>query len=204
MNYSQNDEQHHILQHFAGRLGRFLDIGAYDGVRLSNTHALALHGWRGVCVEPSPTPFRALMDTYKMRPDIALVHAAIAPVAILTPFHDARGDFVSTFDEKLKEAWSKPTHRHAGNDYQTIFVPTITARTLVTTLPGPYDFLSLDVEGLNFDIFRDIAACGLRALGFTMMCVEHQEHRDAMVKIAGEQGYQPIHTTPENTLFAKK
>jgi hypothetical protein len=31
--YSQNDEERFIVDFFAGRTGRFLDIGAFDGVR---------------------------------------------------------------------------------------------------------------------------------------------------------------------------
>ena len=34
--------------------GTFLDLGAYDGVDLSNTRALTELGWAGVCIEPNP------------------------------------------------------------------------------------------------------------------------------------------------------
>jgi len=50
--HSQNDEERHILDAFRGRPeGNFLDIGAYDGITLSNTYCLALKGWSGVCAE---------------------------------------------------------------------------------------------------------------------------------------------------------
>jgi hypothetical protein len=34
--YSQNDEQDVILEYFNGSIGRFLDIGAFDGITLSS------------------------------------------------------------------------------------------------------------------------------------------------------------------------
>ena len=45
MNYSQHNEQEIILNFFNGRIGRYLDIGAFDGVDMSNTLALAELGW---------------------------------------------------------------------------------------------------------------------------------------------------------------
>lgn len=38
---------------FPGIAGYFVDVGAYDGMRLSNTWALEGMGWTGICVEPS-------------------------------------------------------------------------------------------------------------------------------------------------------
>ena len=45
MNYSQHNEQEIILNFFNGRIGRYLDIGAFDCVDMSNTLALAELGW---------------------------------------------------------------------------------------------------------------------------------------------------------------
>ena len=42
MRYSQNNEQDIILQYFGNRKGFFLDIGANDGITLSNTYALLI------------------------------------------------------------------------------------------------------------------------------------------------------------------
>lgn len=38
----------------AGRVGSFLELGAYNGVDYSNTRALMLAGWQGIAVEPAP------------------------------------------------------------------------------------------------------------------------------------------------------
>jgi hypothetical protein len=58
MKYSQNNEQEIILNFFNGRIGRYLDIGAFDGVAASNTLALAELGWQGTVIEPSPWVFK--------------------------------------------------------------------------------------------------------------------------------------------------
>ena len=40
------------------RDGFFIDIGAYDGLTISNTAYMELElGWNGICVEPNPVVF---------------------------------------------------------------------------------------------------------------------------------------------------
>ncbi len=38
----------------------FIDIGAFDGVEISNTYALERMGWKGICIEPIPEVFAML------------------------------------------------------------------------------------------------------------------------------------------------
>ncbi len=59
--YSQNDEERVILELVGDGKGRFLDIGAFDGVMFSNTRALVERGWCGICVEPNPFTFLKLL-----------------------------------------------------------------------------------------------------------------------------------------------
>src|SRR6187401_1248386 len=68
MNYSQNNEQEIIINLFKGKQsGTFLDIGANDGVTLSNTFALANdYGWTGLLVEASPKAYERLIKNYEL------------------------------------------------------------------------------------------------------------------------------------------
>jgi hypothetical protein len=76
---SQNREDDYILAYFGDFVGRFLDVGAMDGITISNTYALAQKGWKGVCVEPDPQALEGLQRTHGDNPNIV-----IAPVAIST------------------------------------------------------------------------------------------------------------------------
>jgi len=75
--FSQRDEETYILEHFKGSTGTFLDLGAYDGVMFSNTRQLALNGWCGVCVEPSPTVLPKLLELYKDSDKIKVLPYAV-------------------------------------------------------------------------------------------------------------------------------
>tara|TARA_R110000824_G_scaffold155326_1_gene328023 strand:+ start:4260 stop:4991 length:732 start_codon:yes stop_codon:yes gene_type:complete len=42
--------------------GYYVDVGASDGIRLSNTYLLAKQGWKGICVEAHPSYFELLKN----------------------------------------------------------------------------------------------------------------------------------------------
>src|SRR5712691_8073947 len=59
---SQFRQDRFVLELLQGkREGFFLDSGASDGVRSSNTHLLeSSFGWKGICIEPNDMFFAAL------------------------------------------------------------------------------------------------------------------------------------------------
>ena len=63
--YSQNNEERIILNYFLNRKGNFLDIGANDGITLSNVRALAEMGWKGCLIEPSKKAYNKAVENYK-------------------------------------------------------------------------------------------------------------------------------------------
>lgn len=197
--YSQNDEEECILASFADAApARFLDIGAHDGESCSNTRALSESGWGGTLVEPSASAFRPLMDLYRGRNDINLVNVAIAPPGRegLMKFHDSRGDMISTVDEAHLQRWSA-----AGGQFQPIHVAAVTTAALLAAFPGPYAFVNLDVEGINYELFLTLP---LRTLECRLVCVEYQDKLVEIEAHAAQQGYFRRHVTSENAIFAAR
>jgi hypothetical protein len=77
----------------AGLLGQvpglpktYVDIGAADGVRGSNTALLADRGWRGWAFEMDKASFRQLALQYEKKPDVTLLNARITPENVLDLF----------------------------------------------------------------------------------------------------------------------
>jgi FkbM family methyltransferase len=161
---SQYGEHTTILDYFKGKVGRFLDIGAFDGFTFSNTQYLADLGWSGVCVEPSPISFRWLMHNYQRNRSVALVNAAIGERPSVSKFWVNTKDVdspeaMSTFEDSHR---SKFPHLH----FSEMWAPMITWELLLEAHPGPYDFVNIDVEGMNE---RVLALMPLRP---SMVCVE--------------------------------
>ena len=65
--YSQDNQDIYILEQFFPhkRDGVFVDIGAHDGVTISNSLLFEEIGWSGICVEPLPKIFEQLKQNRK-------------------------------------------------------------------------------------------------------------------------------------------
>lgn len=160
--YSQSGEDIIISDLFT-RLGilnpTYLDIGANDPVALSNTYRLYKRGSRGICVEPNPILCKKIQE--KRKRDIC-VNAGVA-------FDDKKeADFylfpeklsgLNTFSKEEAEFWEHTGNEEIGKHKveQVIKMKLININELMTQYFSPHpNFISIDVEGLDFDIIRSI------------------------------------------------
>ena len=193
--HSQNNEEKFILDHFAGTTGRFYDIGAFNGMALSNTMALLERGWSGVEVEPGPRAFLALCETMKrFRERVTLVNAPVSPDGRISAFWESGGDMLSTLSAGHRELWDE-----CFPDREKHFVKPVTPSELFDTF-GPAEFISLDVEGLNMEVFRELP---FEWPELTMVCVELQCRDNDMADLAAEHGFRELHRTSENLLLVR-
>lgn len=198
--YSQNNEEEIIIQHLGHYpTGRFLDIGAYDGINLSNSYRLYESSWDGVLVEASPVVFTKLMETYahaigEPETDIRLINAAIVakPTGPMV-FHDSGGDAISTLESKTKGKWgNKP--------WYPITINPMTMDQLFQLVGYDFDFITMDVEGLNLELFLSLPLDRLKRL--KMIVIEHDGYIVRMTEYLGA-GWTLIHTNPENAIYLR-
>lgn len=194
--YSQYNEEEIILKYFGSTVGRFLDIGAYDGKTFSNTYALAEKGWRGTLVEPAPVSFKALQDTYtKIKTESELVNAAVGPQMGIFPFFDCAGDAVGSLSTAHMERWKEycPFHK--------IYITVVTVQALLAALPGPYDFISIDAEGVSLTILEAFLQQPQTMVKTKLFCVEaYGPEVDQVTRIIAGK-YHEVGRTVENILF---
>ena len=55
--YSQHGEDKYIESLFPEKEGVCIEVGAYDGITLSNTLHFEQKGWTALCIEPIPSAF---------------------------------------------------------------------------------------------------------------------------------------------------
>jgi len=194
INYSQNDEQEKILDFFKDHTGRFLDIGAYDGKTISNTYALALKGWRGVCIEPSPKNYEALEQTYKDNSNIINLKIAVGSTTGTMTFYDTPGDFYGSL--------SQGNGKKYGKREETTVVECWSSDKLFTEVGYTFDFISLDVEQNNLQVLRSLPMKELKTL--KLICIEHDGHIQEIVELLEPYGFKTIHITGENIILARE
>lgn len=197
--FSQRDEEKYILDYFKNSKGVFLDIGAWEGKTFSNTHALALKGWSGICVEPSPSVIGALRKLYENRKDIEVFNVCIGNINGDVDFYDAGGDATSSTNPAELIHWE----RCYGTKFKKIKVPMLTFETLVkNSIYTNFDFISIDVEDdkLGKSILQQI---DLQKYKVKMICIEASSMRSEIIKYFDDRKYKLIYNSgAENIVVA--
>jgi len=196
--YSQNNEQEIILNYFADKpIGKFLEIGAYHPFTFSNTRALYDAGWVGIYVEPSAPCYEHFVKEYENNDRIILLNVAIAKEDGPVTFYESGGDAISTTSPAHKDKWE------AG--YPVKFKETTVAGMAMSRLLEEYgkdvDFLNLDVEGTNIDLFN-LVPDGFWAR-LKMLCIEHDSQQQHIINRLTPLGFKEIGRNGENLLMAK-
>lgn len=157
MYYSQNDEQRIIQDYFQGLTGVFLDLGANDGITLSNTHALALNGWKGLCVEPSPIPFRKLQALYSNNPHITCINIAIAEYNGTATLYDSNSHLSQDDWGLLSTLKQEETDKWNNQHFTKETIQVATYNSLIENSPHKvFDLISIDCEGMDYQILTQI------------------------------------------------
>ena len=194
--YSQNDEELHIINYFKDYKGIFLDIGGFNPFTFSNTRRLYELGWSGIYIEPSPICFQSFINEYKNEPNITLVNkAVVTDDRKHITFYESGGDAVSSTKEEHKKKWEA-----SGSKFNTIEVETINVKEIETQFPN-IDFLSIDVESTNLEIFNAFSDVYLQNV--KCICIEHDGHFLHISKRLTELGFNNLHINPENVILVK-
>lgn len=206
MRYSQYEEQNIIADFFGPNfVGAFLDIGAADGERNSNTRLLAKKGWSGWLVEPLPSSFLELQKLYAEDAHITLVNAALSANGKPVKFFTGKEAQLSTASkETINLAHMRPWLT------RKFWIPTLTPKDLLEMMDGAkIDFVSLDCEGLDLEIARN---CQELFKDVKLLCYEsdmpgqssNPANDAAWLEVVTQLGFNlPVGKTQGNTLVAR-
>ena len=133
--------------------GSFVELGALDGVRFSNTIMLErCWGWRGLLVEANPVSYAALEHSGRTAhtEHAAVCEAGSGNVTIVTSSkYSEMSGFLSSFRNGSMRRFARRV-----NLQDTSVVPCARLDVLMERvgLPERVNFLSLDVEGAEFQV----------------------------------------------------
>ena len=197
-NYSQNNEQDIILDYFGDFKGRFLDIGAYNGVDISNTRALLELGWSGVLVEPNPFNLVDLIKNCREFGTRAKIYCAGA------------GGMSLNSELRIDETPGRGWAASFNFDNPGVLRPS-PASVIVPTLAvweffggGYFDFISIDAEWRDEIILRSFSH---KELGMCQMLIIEPNDglpgRERTREYLSEMGFRIHAETPENIIAAR-
>ena len=185
--YAQYDQDLNVIDFYRGYpQGYFVDIGAFDGIFLSNSYKLETElNWSGICVEPLPDKFQQLQS----RRSATCVNTVLADqsgesVKFVRP--KAGQSFLAGIADKL-DGWGKDRSLR-GEEIQLV-TRTLTEVLVDQRAPSLIHFMSLDTEGGELDILKGI---DFEKYTFGYICVEHnhvESRRQEMRQILESNGY---------------
>lgn len=198
--YSQNNEQDLISEYFGDFVGTFLDIGANDGITLSNTYALVLKGWDGTLVEASPKAYERLLKTHSS--GLVLLNVAVGSENGVIDLYESgellgKGDVALVSSTKIEETerWGP-----LNMPFEKITVPVITfSQMLASTKHNQFDLISIDIEGMEKEVVPQIDFFKLK----TKMAIIEWNGRDAKLydDYMFNYGFKLMSKNPENRIY---
>ena len=154
MSKSQIGQDLNVLKYYNNKLnGFFVEIGASDGIKFSNTYLLETsYNWKGICVEPLPHQFQNLC---KNRPNSYCCNNAIYNQSNLNVLFDIanNADMLSGISNHIDR------HKQEVEKNKTqITVQTLSINDLLIKYNAPQfiEYLSLDTEGSELEILKSL------------------------------------------------
>lgn len=150
--YGQHGEDFVLWEVFKGKTdGFFIEVGALDGVRFSNTYVFEKAGWNGMCVEPHPD----YAPHVRRQRKCMVVEAAVDEVEGRLWFHANKCGSLSTLDPSMEEEFKGYGPYFTG--FEPFTIDTFRLDTLVKKHMIPtIDILSIDVEGTDYRALKSL------------------------------------------------
>lgn len=181
----------------------YIDIGAHDPYYYSNTAYFYSKGCKGINIEPNPVLFKNFLTTRK---DDINLNIGIGGNNNRLNFYIMSTATMSTFS---KEQATELVSKHGFSIEDVIKVDVSTLNSVVDDYNGGIfpDFLSLDAEGLDFDILQMI---DYEKNYPKVICVEtivyndmNGKKEDDIIDFLQSKGYKIFADTYINTIFEK-
>lgn len=163
--YSQYGEDAYLWELLSGYdLGDsvYVDVGANHPTDISNTYLLYRKGLRGYIVEPNEELI-GLFRRFRNK-DVPLAIGCSNHTAVL-PFHISRTPVISSF------ANDRPVDL-----LKTVYVPVMPLDQALSAFPVSFiNLLSIDVEGLNYEVLQGARQTVDRSL---LVCIEYDREEE--------------------------
>jgi FkbM family methyltransferase len=179
--------------------GYFVDIGAYDGVSISNTMFLEELGWSGICIEPHPKVFERLISNRNCR----CVNCALwyedttVDFLSLTGYTEMLSGIKQSYDERHYNRILSELNSYGGHKE----IIKIEAKKFdKLDINKKIDFLSIDTEGSELEILSTI---DFNLYEIKVICIENNFYEQRFSDFFTERNYKLYKNVNIDYFFVK-
>lgn len=169
--------------------GTFVDIGAHDGISLSNTYFLEKYsGWKGLCVEANPKVYKTLADARSCITENCAIGAERSTSEFwqIEGYAEMLSGLRNSYDPRHQDRIMKEI-RHRGGKVNRVPIEVVPLQDLLDRHEmHNIDFLSIDTEGSELDVLRSVNFGKTR---IRMMSVENKYFKTNINRFLCSQGF---------------
>jgi FkbM family methyltransferase len=148
--FTAEDQVINMLLGFPIKEGFYVDVGCNHPIRFSNTFNFYQKGWKGLTIDANP---KFIELQRKIRPKDISISCAVSNSereVVFTNFSDPLYSSISPeFVEKYKDIGPIISEVH-------LKTRTLDSVLIEHNIPNEFDFLSIDVEGHDFEVLSSI------------------------------------------------
>lgn len=179
----------------------YLDVGAHHPTYLSNTYLFYTKGGSGVCVEPDPSLFKAFESK---RPHDIHLNCGVGIISEEANFYVMSTSTLNTFSKEEADRYQSYGQQKILRTVQ------IKLENINEIIQQNFDkapnFVSLDVEGLDFAILQDFDFKRYRPEVFCLETLTYTEDKTErklteIIELMHANGYLTYADTYINTIF---
>jgi FkbM family methyltransferase len=202
--FSQLGQDHFLFEHFfrGKRGGVFVDVGAYDGEKFSNSLFFErFMGWTGLCIEPLPSAFARLSTARK----------AVCKQCCVADF-EGEADFVEAdagVDEKMFSGLTEKFDARHRSRLDARATSRQTLRVQVRKLSSlleeqnlyDIDFCSIDVEGAEISVLTPL---DLQKFRISVFVIENNYGDERLITLMASKGYDLVDRLEQDCIFKRR
>ena len=160
------------------RDGYYVDVGSNDGVLDSNTKLLDGMGWKGVCIDPFPTNMSSRTCQLFRQPVFSVSGKKVSFRAAGNAGGITETLGITSAEAKVKQA--------PLVDFVTATLDEVLEKAKA---PKHIDFMSIDVEGAEYEVLRGLSLDKYQVEAFTIEHNNEHPKRELIRQLLESKGY---------------
>ena len=150
--YSQEGEDQILRRIFEGQaVGFYIDVGAHHPKRFSNTYLFYKRGWHGINIDAMPGSMKIFG---KVRPRDLNLEMGIGSSVERLDYYVFSDTALNGFSKELSERYEADSDNKIRKVVKVDVQPLSQVLDCHLNSGQEIDFMSIDVEGLDFDVLK--------------------------------------------------